>query len=164
MKSIANFFKGIFSKGGIFQVQNLLVTDALVQMIKNRDFVLIPALLVRSLLEAVQTNKVSPAEIGIEKLQSKIAEVIWLAVNQLAHYTKFGFIDPIALQGLDAMCNKQPLPQAYLDKYRTVFTKKQSPQTPEGDLPITLAIADGSLVEDLDKRNAETEVTTEKKK
>jgi hypothetical protein len=126
MKTIANFFKGIFSKGGIFQVQNLLVIDALVQMIKNRDFVLIPALLVRGLLEALQTSKITAAEINIEKLQSKIAEALWLAVNQVAHYAKFGFIDPIALQGLNAMCNKQPLPQEYLDKYRTVFTKEQA--------------------------------------
>jgi hypothetical protein len=55
--------------------------------------------------------------------------VLWLAVNQVNHYKQVGLIDPIALQGLDAMCHKQPLPQAYLDKYRTIFTQTQAATT-----------------------------------
>ncbi len=123
MKDLLKFLGKVVTGNG-FQF-GFNIFNGLNESIKNKDFVALFPRLFLSILKALEAKFITLAELGADKLKSRIGESTWLFFNQLGYFANNGNFDPIAIRAFEDMANKRPLSEEYKAKYRTAFTETQ---------------------------------------
>lgn len=132
-RQIANFFDRLFR--GRTTISNINDIAAIIDLVKNKQFERIVAVLTRFILEAINRGKISFTEIGLNKISAKISECVWLITTQEVYYKEHGVIDPKVLEALDAWALGQGTPPDYRNTYRLQYealtAQQEQEQAPE---------------------------------